>query len=86
MNRDEAANVNTLLVWLLEFSDDEAELPSCERARDAAAELAESALVASGTGICGDEVREAWHWADDGYDEDVRYVPVETITVAGERL
>ncbi len=85
MNRDEASNVNTLLVWLLEFHDDD-EGPSCEQARDAAMALAAGALDASGTGIPADEVAEAWHWADDGYDDDTRYVPIETITTAGERL
>lgn len=88
MNAADALNVNRLMVWLLEFADDDAEVPSCEQARDAAAALAESALAASGTGICGDEVRAAWHWSDDGYDldEDERYVPIVNIDVAGERL
>lgn len=83
MNITEAKHLNTLLVWMLTYVDDEAELPAHDDVREAAAALADRALAALGCGISGDDVREVWPELD--------WVPptgprVETVHATGDRL
>jgi hypothetical protein len=77
----EAHAVNRLLDWVLGLPNALGEPVASDQAAAAAALLADHAYKTLSAGLTGDGVMS--HWPD---DDEPAGMPVETITVAGDRL